>query len=449
MSSDAVIQVDRVSKSYELYDKPHDRLKQALVPRLASLVGRRSPRQYFREFAALSDVSFEVHKGETLGIIGRNGSGKSTLLQIICGTLSSTSGSVTVRGRVAALLELGAGFNPDFTGRENIRMSCALLGLTPEDTDGRMDEIVAFADIGEFVEQPVKTYSSGMFVRLAFAVNIVSGADIIVVDEALAVGDIAFQAKCMTALKRMQRAGATVLFVSHDIDAVKSLCTRAIYLEGGSIRQSGTAAEVASEYIRVMRGEINEQVLADLNREAAHGPPGYEAMEPAKAVGAIPFTESGEFTRRVAAQRYGSGAARITYAELLDEHREAVRVVQFDQAVQIAICFRSDVDAQISPNYYIADSKRTYVLGCGTDLVGRILMARANTNYTVVYSTRLPLREGHYSVNLELTTTLLADQSAEFLDVIDAAIVFTVLRRPSGRLWASMYVPNSLEVNEG
>jgi lipopolysaccharide transport system ATP-binding protein len=240
-----------------------------------------------------------------------------------------------------------------------------------------------------------------------------------------------------------------VLFVSHDIDAVKSLCTRAIYLDRGRLRQSGTAAEVASEYIRVMREEINEQALADVKRPAVPDGPVYPLMEPAKVAAAMPFTESPEFTRRVAAQRYGSGAARIAYAELLDEHREAVRVVHFDQAVQIAICFRSDVDAQISANYYIADSKRNFVLGCGTDLAGRQLMAQADTSYTVVYSTRLPLREGNYSVNLELTTTLVADQSAEFLDVIDDAIVFTVLRRPSGRLWASVYVPNSLEVNEG
>jgi lipopolysaccharide transport system ATP-binding protein len=268
MSFEPVIQVNQVSKIYQLYDKPQDRLKQAIVSRLSRVAGQRSAPRYFREFAALTNVSFEVHKGETLGVIGRNGSGKSTLLQIICGTQNCTAGSVSVTGRIAALLELGAGFNPEFTGHENIRMGCALLGLSPDETEERMEEIAAFADIGAFIAQPVKTYSSGMYVRLAFSVNIVSGADIIVVDEALSVGDIAFQAKCMTALKRRQQGGATVLFVSHDTDAVKSLCTRAIYLDGGRIQQSGTAAQVASEYIRVMRQEINGQAQAQLERDA-------------------------------------------------------------------------------------------------------------------------------------------------------------------------------------
>ena len=257
-SNDIAIRVSNLGKCYEIYDNPRDRLKQFVVPRLQRLF-RQSPQQYFREFWALKDVSFEVKKGETVGIIGRNGSGKSTLLQLICGTLTPTSGTVETNGRIAALLELGSGFNPEFTGRENVYMSASIMGLTKEEIDERFDEIAAFADIGEFIEQPVKTYSSGMFVRLAFAVNIVSDPEIMIVDEVLAVGDMNFQARCMTALTRIQERGTTVLFVSHDIGTVKSLCSRGIYLEHGRIHAIGKASDVTEQYIRTMREEMNEE----------------------------------------------------------------------------------------------------------------------------------------------------------------------------------------------
>ncbi len=180
MSSDVAIRVHNISKCYQIYDRPHDRLKQSLYPRLQKLVGK-PPKQYHREFWALKDVSFEVKKGETIGIIGRNGSGKSTLLQLICGTLTPTGGTVETNGRIAALLELGSGFNPEFTGRENVYMNASILGLTEAEIDARYDDIVALADIGDFLDQPVKTYSSGMYVRLAFAVNILSNPEFVIV----------------------------------------------------------------------------------------------------------------------------------------------------------------------------------------------------------------------------------------------------------------------------
>ena len=258
MSSEIAVKVANISKCYQIYDSPRDRLKQFVVPRIKRSLGR-EPNNYFREFWALRDVSFDVKQGETVGIIGRNGSGKSTLLQLICGTLTPTGGSVEAKGRIAALLELGSGFNPEFTGRENVFMSCALLGLSPEEVEVRFDDIAAFADIGHFIEQPVKTYSSGMFLRLSFAVNIVSEPDIMIVDEALAVGDMNFQAKCMTALTRIQESGVTVLFVSHDVEAVKSLCSRGVYLEHGKVKAIGKAPDVAELYMRTMREEMNEE----------------------------------------------------------------------------------------------------------------------------------------------------------------------------------------------
>jgi lipopolysaccharide transport system ATP-binding protein len=255
MSSDEIaIRVNNLSKRYEIYDTPRDRLKQFMLPRAQRLLGR-STGQYFREFWALNDVSFEIRRGETVGVIGRNGSGKSTLLQMICGTLTPTSGSIETSGRIAALLELGSGFNPEFTGRENIYMNASVLGLSIEEIDARYDDIVAFADIGQFVEQPVKTYSSGMYLRLAFAVIAHVDADILVVDEALAVGDAVFTQKCMRFIRKFQERG-TLIFVSHDTASVQNLCRSGIWLKHGRVEQLGTAKAVSEAYLQYTLQEI-------------------------------------------------------------------------------------------------------------------------------------------------------------------------------------------------
>lgn len=252
--NDTVIDVRDLSKCYNIYHTPRDRLKQFIMPLLRKTIGL-SEKNYFKQFWALRSVSFEVKRGETIGIIGRNGSGKSTLLQIICGTLNSSAGAAQVSGRVAALLELGAGFNPEFTGRENIFMNAALLGLTNEQIYTRFDDIVAFADIGEHIEQPVKTYSSGMYVRLAFAVIAHVDADILIIDEALAVGDAVFTQKCMRFIRSFQQRG-TLLFVSHDMNAVQSLCRSAIWLSQGQVVQSGTSKDVAEAYLQHTLQEV-------------------------------------------------------------------------------------------------------------------------------------------------------------------------------------------------
>lgn len=233
------IQISNVSKRFEIYKKPHHRL-------LQSFYGGK--KQLFKEFWALRDIKLKINKGETVGIIGRNGAGKSTLLQIICNTLTPTSGCLKVNGKIAALLELGAGFNPEFTGRENIYMYATLLGLSDQEIDSKFEDIVEFADIGEFLDQPVKTYSSGMFVRLAFAVIAHVDADTLVIDEALAVGDVFFTQKCMRYLRNFQRHG-TILFVSHDTSAVTNFCSRAIWIDRGTIKLSGSAKEVTEKYL--------------------------------------------------------------------------------------------------------------------------------------------------------------------------------------------------------
>ena len=269
MSSDnSAVRVESLSKRYEIYDAPSDRLKQFVLPSLQRLAG--SPvKKYFDDFWALRDVSFEVKKGETVGIVGRNGSGKSTLLQMICGTLNPTGGSVHTHGRVAALLELGSGFNPEFTGRENVYMNGSVLGLDRAEIDSRFDAITAFADIGNFIEQPVKTYSSGMLLRLAFAVNAHVDADILIIDEALAVGDAVFVQKCNRYIRSFVENG-TLLFVSHATQSILELCDRCIWLNGGVVSQDGDAKEVMQHYSAYIHQQVNADLSVTVGKPRSH-----------------------------------------------------------------------------------------------------------------------------------------------------------------------------------
>lgn len=243
MSCEFSIKVDGLSKCYQIYDRPQDRLKQMLI---------REKKKLYREFWAVRDVSFSIGRGETVGVIGRNGSGKSTLLQMICGTVSPTCGHVETNGRVAALLELGAGFNTEFSGRENVLLNAAILGFPQDAILDRMAEIVKFSELENFIDQPVKTYSSGMYARLAFSIAIHVDPEILIVDEALAVGDSRFVAKCMRRIKAIQNLGATILFVSHDVGSVRTLCERAIWLNNGTIVQDGDVFPVTGKYVEFM-----------------------------------------------------------------------------------------------------------------------------------------------------------------------------------------------------
>lgn len=245
--NELAISANKLSKRYEIYSSPRDRLKQFIIPFINRIFFKKNI-SYYKEFWAVKNLSFEIRKGQTVGIIGRNGSGKSTLLQMICGTLTPTSGSVTTNGRVAALLELGSGFNPEFTGRENVYLNASVLGLSVGEIDKRFEDIVSFADIDDFIDQPVKTYSSGMMVRLAFAVIAHVDADILIIDEALAVGDAFFTQKCMRFLRNFMASG-TVLFVSHDTASVKSLCNHVIWMEKGEVIQEGTPKDVCELYL--------------------------------------------------------------------------------------------------------------------------------------------------------------------------------------------------------
>jgi lipopolysaccharide transport system ATP-binding protein len=268
MSSEAAIHVRDLSKSFPIYDKAHHRLLQMLSP---------GPKhRWFREFHALRNIDFSVYRGETVGIVGRNGSGKSTLLQMICGTLTPTTGTIETNGRIAALLELGAGFNPEFTGRENVFLNGTVLGLTRHEIENKFDDIVGFADIGDFIDQPVKNYSSGMYVRLAFAVAINVTPDILIVDEALSVGDEAFQRKCFSRIERIRDAGATVLFVSHSASTVLEICDRAVLLDRGQVIMLGHPKRVISQYQKLLYAppdkaeQVRDAIFASMISAAPH-----------------------------------------------------------------------------------------------------------------------------------------------------------------------------------
>ena len=310
------IAVEGLSKCYHIYDKPRDRLAQALWG------GRR---RFYREFWALRDVSFEVPQGAAVGIVGRNGSGKSTLLQLVCGTLSPTTGSVQVRGRVAALLELGSGFNPELSGRENVFLNGAILGLSEEEVRSRYDAIVAFAEIGEFLDQPIRTYSSGMVVRLAFAVSVNVDADILVIDEALAVGDARFQLKCAKAMDRMRDQGKTLLFVSHDGGAIKRLCSEAVLLERGKLLLRASPNDTLNIYSKLLADDRGEAAIAADIEALARAPRGVApAPTPAQDQG------DARAARIIAAERehaevtgqefsYGGDEGRIESITVTDE----------------------------------------------------------------------------------------------------------------------------------
>jgi len=331
MSSELAVRAEGIAKSFRLFSHPRDRLKQIFAG---------SRRKYYQEFWALNDVSFEVARGETVGIIGRNGSGKSTLLQIVCGTLKPSAGRVETHGRIAAMLELGAGFSPEFSGRENIFLNGYIVGLTQQQIEARYDAICAFADIGEFIEQPIKTYSTGMAVRLAFAVMAHVDADILVIDEALAVGDARFVQKCMRFLREFKERG-TLLFVSHDTTAVANLCDRCVWLDGGRLKASGPAKHVCDMYLENLFESVQgaSRVAAPAAEPVAAltsaAPPRDQRLDILQASPHRNDVEIFEFHREAAS--FGKRGARILDVRFEHPHGERLAWAVGGETVVVAI----------------------------------------------------------------------------------------------------------------
>ncbi len=405
-TDDVAIRVSSLSKCYQIYDSPRDRLKQFVAPQLQRLVSI-APKQYYREFWALKDVSFEIRKGETVGIIGRNGSGKSTLLQIICGTLRPSAGHIEIGGRVAALLELGSGFNPEFTGRENVFMNAVVLGLSRQQTEARFADIEAFADIGEFIEQPVKTYSSGMMVRLAFAVIAHVDADILVIDEALAVGDAFFTQKCFRFLRAFMKTG-TVLFVSHDTGSVKNLCNRAIWLEKGKVLQEGSPKDVCELYLQAFyeaqQGKGSTTKLKAIKNRDTTRPVKDQRLEFINTSNLRNDLQIFEFDP--AAASFGKGGAQITSVEFLDKENSPLAWVVGGEQVTLRVhaIAHEPLDAPII-GFTIKDRLGQGLFGDNTYLSHREvpLFCEKGNEIRAEFTFLMPiLPPGDYSVNVAI-----------------------------------------------
>lgn len=348
MDETTAIEVRHLTKSYKIFRTPYDRVKEALNP---------FHRRYSTDFFALTDVSFSVRRGETLGIIGKNGAGKSTLLKIITGVLTPSGGTVEAHGRIASLLELGAGFNPEMSGLENIYLNGTIMGYTREEMEQRVPEIVSFADIGNFLYQPVKTYSSGMFARLAFAVNSNVNPDILIVDEALAVGDVFFQNKCFRKLESLREQGTTILFVSHDIGSVKQLCTHVLWLERGSVVMDGDPEVVCNRYFNAEIEERNKSIDA-LGSDAQD-----DAIEEAAVV-------RGPRRVRLLASKQGdilSDKGRILAFDIRDKKGRSTAILQARKPYEVHVLLRAEEDiAQCILGITFTNPKGIDIIGTNT-----------------------------------------------------------------------------------
>jgi lipopolysaccharide transport system ATP-binding protein len=412
MHSDLAISVNNLTKTYRIFDHPGDRIKQALS------FGRL---RFHRQFTALKDVSFDIKKGEPIGIIGRNGSGKSSLLQVLCGILKPTSGSVQVNGRISALLELGAGFNPEFTGRENVYFQGALTGFSRAEMDARFDEIAAFADIGEFLDQPVRTYSSGMYVRLAFSVAIHVDPDILVVDEALGVGDALFTQKCLRFLNEFRNRG-TLILVSHDLRAITGLCNRVLWLDQGTAKLFGPVKFVCESYLSAMFGAVQHPLETIA-----------EADDSAWTDQRLPYINASNLRNDLevfrfdpVAMSFGSGGAEIRDVRMMDESGQPCNWVIGGEAVVLSI--RARIRRNLSSpiiGFVVKDAMGQALFGDNTYLsyADRAVAVAAGDSLEARFRFRMPrLPVGEYSVAAAVAQGSQGEH--EFQHWVHSALVF-------------------------
>jgi len=405
VSSDIVISAESVSKAYTIWSSPSARLhgpvlgqagQLPFLPLAAREWCRQRSHQSFRNFYALKNVSFEMRRGESVGVIGRNGSGKSTLLQIVAGTLMPTEGSVTVRGNVAALLELGSGFNPDFTGRENVYMNAAIRGMSRAQTDAKFEEITAFADIGEFIDQPTKTYSSGMLVRLAFAVSACAEPELLIVDEALSVGDVFFQQKCFQRIRQMLANGTSLLFVSHDAAAVQNLCQRAILLHGGMAVFEGPPEEAVSRYHTISSTRAAPApVHARAPRPQRNGDGAARREQLAQDTLAHNILAS-------ASSRHGARGVELVAASVLNEHGLHSLTVEMLQPMTIRLLLRARQEVLTpSAGLHLFDRMNNLVFSAGTRQLGVAMRPfEPGEERLLTFILRLAVQPGLYTFNL-------------------------------------------------
>ena len=410
------ISVRDVTKVYRLYDKPIDRLKESVSI---------SHKNYHRDFYALKGLSFQVKKGETVGIIGTNGSGKSTILKIITGVLTPTSGQVDVDGKISALLELGAGFNMDYTGIENVYMNGTMMGYTKKEMDAKLQDILDFAEIGDFVYQPVKTYSSGMFVRLAFALAINVDPEILIVDEALSVGDVFFQSKCYRRMEEIRKKGTTILMVTHDMGSIIKYCDKVVLLHKGEFIAEGPAGKVVDMYKKILAGKLDDlraelaaekaaeegktSELPDGKSSAETGDRNTDGTEMSDFSGGMNLSHTGLMRDQLAINtdrtEYGDGRAEIYDLGLLDARGNVTNLLLKGEMFTIKECirFHADIQAPIF-TYTIKDKKGTELTGTNTMFEGAdIKPVKNGDEYTVEFTQKMNLQGGEYLLSMSCT----------------------------------------------
>lgn len=411
INEECMIEVTDVTKVYKLYDKPIDRLKESM-----SL----SHKNYHRDFYALNHISFDVKKGEAVGIIGTNGSGKSTMLKIITGVLTPTAGSIKTQGTVCALLELGAGFNQDYTGIENIYMNGTMMGFTREEMDAKLQDILDFADIGDFVYQPVKSYSSGMFVRLAFALYISVDPDVLIVDEALSVGDVFFQAKCYHRMDELKQKGTTILMVTHDLGSVMKYCDRVLLLNKGERIAEGKPGEMVDLYKKILAGQYsgNEDFVdkqdfgvdsvggeaVKLRQENAGGAKAVDTPEETAAQEPEGLMQT-QLTLNPSVQHYGNGKAEIYDFGILDQKGKVTNVVLKGEyfSIKEKIRFHAPVESPIF-TFTIKDKRGADLTGTNTMFEGEdIAPVKAGDEYTCTFRQKMTLQGGEYLLSMSCT----------------------------------------------
>lgn len=384
MSNDIAIRVDDVTKIYKLYDRNRDRLRD-------SLGLTRKPR--YKEHYALHNISFDVHKGECIGIIGTNGAGKSTILKIITGVLAPSSGNVEIDGRISALLELGAGFNMEYTGIENVYLNGTMIGFSKEEIDAKLDSILEFADIGDFVNQPVKTYSSGMFVRLAFAVAINIDPEILIVDEALSVGDVFFQAKCFKKFEEFKENGKTILFVSHDLGSIRKYCDRAILLDKGRMIGDDEPPKIIDLYKKALVGQLDTNSEEGSNEDGS----GSDMSEPQV------WKESLQVNPTL--EEYGDKEIEIIDYAVIDDLGNYTNTLSKGEDFQIKVKIKANEEVH-SPivAFTIKDLKGTDITGTNTTYEGIDMgILKSGDERTVTFRQKMNLQGAQYLVSFGCT----------------------------------------------
>ena len=405
--NDIAIKVENLTKIYHLYDKPQDRLKEALNP---------FKKSYHHDFYAMNDVSFEIKKGETVGIVGKNGAGKSTLLKMITGVLTPSSGEIQVHGRIASLLELGAGFNPEMSGMENIYLNGTLMGFSREEMEPKIDAILDFADIGEFIHQPVKMYSSGMFARLAFSVSINVDPDILIVDEALSVGDLSFQMKCFKKFQDFQKEGRTILFVTHALDTVIRYCSRGIVIDGGQKVYEGTSKDAVDSFKKILSGDFYEKDLEEKRKKREQTLKNNDTNLLKNA-----------FEIPMEIDVYGNNKAQIIDYGIVDTDGNPCAILDYNTSFNIImkVTFHESVENPIFA-FTLKDVRGLEITGTNT-YMKHIVTGTYNKNdhLTVTFTQKANLQIGKYALSLGCVN--LNEHGVEVYNRIYDAMLFEII----------------------